>query len=346
MRRVKDERGAAAVFMAFLLVALIGMAALVVDVGALYQERRELQNGTDAAALAIAEECALGLIPCVSGVTIDGIAAEYASANAGDGISDAAIDLDDFDPTGRVTVIGTTRDGASGQPFLSHLFAPILGIDSSTVEARSTVIWGVPTSLRSIPLIIGQCEYDMWKPPDLDSDGDATTIFFQGGDGGGKNEETSVAEEGGDTCPLSSSGQDLPGGFGWLDDAAGCESTTVQGFDASVQTGATPKSCSALDLQEMVGTVIAIPIFESFSGTGTNATYLVSGYSGFRLTGYRLDGGNNAFASDPPPDACSSPTKNCIVGSFTGVVVDTPGEVCGSGDGCQDFGATLIRLIK
>ncbi len=39
---------------------LTGMAALVVDVGQLYQERAELQNGADAAAIGVAKSCALG----------------------------------------------------------------------------------------------------------------------------------------------------------------------------------------------------------------------------------------------------------------------------------------------
>ena len=39
---------------------LLGLGAMVIDVGQLYQERAELQNGADAAALAVAKSCALG----------------------------------------------------------------------------------------------------------------------------------------------------------------------------------------------------------------------------------------------------------------------------------------------
>src|ERR1035438_6105259 len=58
----RDERGAIGVLVAVLLGAgvLTGMGALVVDVGQLYQERAELQNGADAAALAVAKSCATG----------------------------------------------------------------------------------------------------------------------------------------------------------------------------------------------------------------------------------------------------------------------------------------------
>ena len=54
---------------------LLGMAALVIDVGRLYQERAELQNGADAAAIGVAKSCALGA--CTPAVAVS-----YADANA------------------------------------------------------------------------------------------------------------------------------------------------------------------------------------------------------------------------------------------------------------------------
>ncbi len=40
------------------MVALLGFAALAVDVGMLYAERTQLRNGSDAAAIAVAQKCA------------------------------------------------------------------------------------------------------------------------------------------------------------------------------------------------------------------------------------------------------------------------------------------------
>ena len=58
----REERGAIGVLVAIMLGCgvLTGMGALVIDVGRLYQERAELQNGADAAALGVAKTCALG----------------------------------------------------------------------------------------------------------------------------------------------------------------------------------------------------------------------------------------------------------------------------------------------
>jgi Flp pilus assembly protein TadG len=52
-----DDRGAIGVLVGMLLATgvLLGMAALTVDVGMLYQERAELQNGADAASIAVSD---------------------------------------------------------------------------------------------------------------------------------------------------------------------------------------------------------------------------------------------------------------------------------------------------
>ena len=55
-----DERGVVAVIVGLLIgTVLLGLGALVIDVGQLYQERAELQSGADAAANAVAKSCVL-----------------------------------------------------------------------------------------------------------------------------------------------------------------------------------------------------------------------------------------------------------------------------------------------
>ena len=84
-----DEResGAIIVIVAVLLVGgvLIGMAALSIDVGSLYAERRQLQNGADSAALAVAQDAARS---CSTGSCVPTTRAQtYANSNAKDGAS-------------------------------------------------------------------------------------------------------------------------------------------------------------------------------------------------------------------------------------------------------------------
>ena len=59
LARIRCESGQAMVFVAFGLIALVGMAALVIDGGSWYRAQRQLQTAADAAALAGAQELPL-----------------------------------------------------------------------------------------------------------------------------------------------------------------------------------------------------------------------------------------------------------------------------------------------
>ena len=60
MRRLSDDRGSVVVIIVVFVVVLFGIGAVVVDVASQYHKRRTLQNGADAAALAVAQMCAAG----------------------------------------------------------------------------------------------------------------------------------------------------------------------------------------------------------------------------------------------------------------------------------------------
>jgi Flp pilus assembly protein TadG len=56
MNRFRSERGQAMVLTTLFIVALLGMAALVLDLGTWFRSQRDLQAVADAAALAGAQE--------------------------------------------------------------------------------------------------------------------------------------------------------------------------------------------------------------------------------------------------------------------------------------------------
>ena len=64
-----SERGAVATIVAMLLGfgVVLGFAAISIDVGSLMWERRQVQNGADATALALAKTCAIDPANCVAG---------------------------------------------------------------------------------------------------------------------------------------------------------------------------------------------------------------------------------------------------------------------------------------
>ncbi|MDT5038170.1 MAG: hypothetical protein QOE03_3355, partial [Micromonosporaceae bacterium] len=83
--RGQRQRGVVAVLVAVVLGTgvLMGAAALVVDVGNMYAEHGQLQNGADAAALAVAGACASE--GCTDAAAQIRTAQKYADANARDG---------------------------------------------------------------------------------------------------------------------------------------------------------------------------------------------------------------------------------------------------------------------
>jgi hypothetical protein len=126
-----DERGAIIVLAAVLIFAMVGMAALVIDVGAILDEKRQLQNGADAAALALV------------------------TANAGANSAKVRLETD----IGRVTVVASTGAGSTG--VLPFKFGQILtGKKGQRVQATAVVRWGGIKRTDVIPLTISKCEFD------------------------------------------------------------------------------------------------------------------------------------------------------------------------------------------
>lgn len=126
LAKAREERGQGLVVAALAMVAIMGFAALAVDAGLFLQERREIQKGADAAALAGAAE--LSGSPSTAAQT----AMEYVERNG--------IDPDDPDTTVQVTT-PYQGDPSKIEVAISRgvdfLFGPVLGIAGAEVKARA-----------------------------------------------------------------------------------------------------------------------------------------------------------------------------------------------------------------
>ena len=81
----RDERGVVAVLIGLLLgTVLLGLGALVIDVGQLYQERAQLQSGADAAANAVAKSCVVSTCTASGALST---ALTYAGYNGQNGVA-------------------------------------------------------------------------------------------------------------------------------------------------------------------------------------------------------------------------------------------------------------------
>ncbi|MBL7061082.1 MAG: hypothetical protein ISS13_04540 [Actinobacteria bacterium] len=136
-KNVLNERGQVAVIAALLIVCLLGMAALVIDVGSIYEERRQTQTVADAAALAGAQD-----LPEYPGQAIQ-TAIDYAGLN-GVAISEDNIQIfETYVPNDTITVTPTDVDAPL-------FFAKVLNVNSATVNATATAIAGGALSMTGL----------------------------------------------------------------------------------------------------------------------------------------------------------------------------------------------------
>jgi Flp pilus assembly pilin Flp len=378
MRRlIRDEGGATAVIVAILLALLVGMSAVVVDLGDGMWERRMLQNSADAAALAVAIDCAQG--DC--GQYLE-TARSYASDNNWRGAyiaDDAVFGLNGSPPTyadGEVTVVARTGD-AGGEGRLRQWFAGVLGLFSGGADgetglatgASATAIWGVPDLVQSAsPLTISICAWSRLTgfegfPPTeeqidslptaddiaaMDPSGTGGQVIFY--KDGPKQEE--LLDEGCKEHPgfyvdpesgeVEEDETVLPAAFGWLksDDCQVTVSNEEDGTWAPAKSGVSPggETKCVKDLAAQDPPVAVFPIFTGARPLqGTPDDYRIISPAAFYITGYRLPGGGPASYPASAPP-CSASEGSCIRGYFVQALTVGP-----PGDGLN-FGLSSVAL--
>ena len=317
-RHLRAERGATAVIVGILLVPLIGGLAIALDVGALYAERAQLQNGADAAALAIAQDCAVD--GCGDSAAL---AAGFTSNNANDGATNV-VDVEFGDQT--VTVTDSTLVAGTGQGAIQHPFAALLGISETTVHAAATAQWGgISEGPAVLPLALSLCEFELF---------------------GELNNEQRITIRYDENHPCTRDGVDIPGGFGWLEQTAGTCSATVEA-DGSVPSEPgvdSPEGCDAT-LRALEGTTILIPVFDASTGNGGPGIFHIYAFAAFHVTGWKFAGGNRyplVNVDNYPGCDCSGGNERFIQGYFEEWVELDPDFIPGG----PELNATTVSLIN
>jgi hypothetical protein len=307
MNRLRSEHGQAIVINLVFLTLLLGMAALVLDVGSWYRAQRATQSAADAAALAAAHE-----LPYDTG-SAEALANEYSGKNDG-GIQSVSF-------SGRLvandTVTVTFARPAPG------FFAKVFGIDSVTVGAKASArASGISQARWVAPIVVNE-KHPMLTCKPRPCFGDATEL---------------------DYYHLKANGEqnDGAGSFGFINliQGAGNPGTSDlgnwirHGFDAymplglyDARTGNPFSSTHVGDgLQDRIGSEILFPVYRKLTGTGSSAKYDIIGWVGFYLTGMQLNGNDEK-----------------LYGHFTQVIwaglqSETGGE--------PDFGVRAIALVE
>jgi Flp pilus assembly protein TadG len=256
------------------LTVLLGMAALVLDVGSWYRADRGAQATADAAALAGAQ--ALPSDPSNAGT----LALQYADKNGG-GVSQSGVSVSSGQlPNDSITV--HLERPANG------VFTKLFGISSVTVGAKATA----RASLMSQARYVAPIGVNVLNPR---LKGTTTCPCFGAGNP--------------TTLPLGKTG--APGAFDLinLDQSHGGTGPPIlanwilHGFDAFLplgdyysDPGAKWNSSQVQSaLQQRVGTDLLFPVYDTLAGNGANAQYHVIGWVGFHLTGFRARGSSGSI---------------------------------------------------
>jgi hypothetical protein len=312
MRRVKDERGAVAVVVALLMVPLLAFGAISLDVGGMWWGKQQLRTGADAGALAIAQDCAKGAAACsTQGSTAQQMATDN---HRGGGAAGTVVA---FTP-GSVTVRASA--------IRNHVFAPVLGVDSTLIRAESTVAWGSPSAGRAVlPLAFSWCEWEQQTGGGLPSGSTARTVY--------------LTKTSGTVDCTGPSNNVVPGGFGWLIAQSGtCNATTAIGDTVMSDPGnSVPNGCTTTGVAGLRDRTVLLPIFDSSAGTGSGASYHIFGYAAFTISGYDFGG---QYSWNSP---CSGNAR-CIRGYFARFVDLT--EAFTYSTTAPPLGASVVDLIS
>jgi len=305
----KSESGQAFVLMALSLVVIMGMAALVVDVGNWYHTKRRLQATADAAALAGAQ-----LLPTDSGGA-QAMALSYANKNGGD-VAGADIAVTS-------TAVADDTIGVRARKTDAGVFGSVLGIASADISARAKARVGPPLKARYVAPMVVFCDHPLIH----NCNGDSTPDF---------GSDTTM-----DYDPMGA-----PGAFGMLnlDGGNGTPGSSdeanwiLHGFnkylglgDYRSDPGAKFSSSNIQDaLEARKGTVLLFPVYKQLDGQGQNAAYEIIGWIGFHLTSYVVHGNNSTLS-----------------GYFTEFIAQgILSQDGGDGGPSSSFGVKSIQLIE
>lgn len=306
IRRDRRERGAVAVVVAISMVVVMGFVAISVDVGSIYSDQQQLQNGADAGALAIAESCQRGT--CIDS------ADKYTKANKLDGQA-----------TGKV--VNKTAGSVTVEADSTHenWFAGVLGIPTSNLRARATATMGWPSGGPTLPLAFSWCEFDNatggWDDQGKPLPGAAAQVVV------------TLKEK---TC-TNPAHTYVAGGFGWLK-GDNCVANVLAGNWVVSDTGINgANSCTNFDWTTVLNKPVQVPIFQNYSGSGSNAEYQIKGLASFIITAYCF-----GPSAQWPATLANCPSNRRIQGYFVNYT-DLSGSLTFDPDAAH-FGTGGVKL--
>jgi hypothetical protein len=267
--RIKDNSGQALVITVVSMAVMLGMAAIAIDVGSWYKQKRDLQATADAAALAGAQA-----LPSTSSAQV--LAAQYATSNG------QTLDPANVTFTSQLTANDTinVRISTTASGFFSRVF----GIDTVTVGARASARSDTISEARYAAPIGVQISHPLLSGAGCPCFGQPTALTLNlVGPGGFKLLNLD-----------SSHGGTSPGTLAdWM--RYGLDAWMPLG-DYYSDPGARFNSSAMQDaLDASIGRELLFPVYDRIDGQGANLTYHVIGWVGFTMTGWDARGDSGSL---------------------------------------------------
>jgi Flp pilus assembly protein TadG len=268
----RNQKGQATILTLVFLTVLLGMAALVLDVGSWYRADRDTQSTADSAALAGAQA-----LPD-STANASSLASSFASKNGG-GIDSVSF-TSSYGPNDTIKV--TVKKAASG------IFTRLFGVSSinvgSKASARTALIssakYVAPIVVRNThPKLLGTVGCPCFDPSNT------TTIPLGRNGAPGAFDLLNLDGSRGGTSPGILADWMLKGYDGYLDIGQYYSDPGAK-WDSSQMHDA---------LDQRIGTTLLFPVYDSLIGNGANAQYHVIGWVGFHLLSYEARGSSGSI---------------------------------------------------
>jgi Flp pilus assembly protein TadG len=269
--KLRDESGQTIVFTMLALVGVLGMTALVLDVGSWFRAQRDAQATADASALAGAQWLPDGPSAASGAFT-------YAGKNGG-GVAGANITITSTSSPADTITVQAARPATS-------FFAQVLGISSFTVHANAKATAELPAQAMYVAPMVVSKDHPLLAGAGCPCFGQATTLPFDPMGAPGAFGMLDLNNSGG-AVGSSNEGAWIDTGFNKMLPLGNYDSDPGAKFSSQNVQGA---------LSNRIGTVLLFPVFSTLGGQGSNAVYTIIGWVGFYLTGYTVQG-NNATLS-------------------------------------------------
>jgi secretion/DNA translocation related TadE-like protein len=301
-----NERGQATVLTLIFLVVLLGMAALVLDLGSWYRADRDTQSTADAAALAGAQALPNDTAQAAS------LASSYASKNGG------GLDSVSFSSSygSNDTIKVNVKRPATG------IFTRLFGVNSVNVGSKASARTALMSQAQYVAPIVVKNTHPM--------------LNNCGGPCFGPANET--------TIPVGTTG--APGAFALvnlLNEQSGTSGASVladwikNGFNGELPIGSyfsdpgvkfnSNGIQDAMKQRMAINPVLLFPVYDTLTGGGSNAEYHVIGWVGFHVDAIDKSGNNGT-----------------VTGYFTTVIWHGIQASSGSNQP-PNFGARSVQLV-